>query len=382
MGQPEDLPPQKGRGVGYFPDVPNGVPGHRGPTLACSGRRASGRVDSTSAALLTSSPLVPPSCSGSIPAKGAVVPVPMRISWSGTRSCGARSARPITTCAPTTTCTRAPRSSAAPTHVVARGAMLIVEHGEAPRRRRARSVSGSTAPDCASRSSRDRRHPARRPPGRAPHPRPDLVAGRVCRLPTASSRSGSPRAGWRVMAIVPAAVIAARTKRVGVATGVVNNKSRNAALMAVTFKTLDELAPGRAILGIGAWWEPIATKVGTPVERPAHRDARVRRVLRGFFATKRSTSRATSCTWTGFASTACITRTRPSTCRSTSDRSGPQMLAARRRDQRRREPRLLAACLVPRWRARGRSTRRRKAHPTLRASMHITQIVACSVDDR
>jgi len=27
MGQPEDLPPQKGRGVGYFPDIPNGVPG-------------------------------------------------------------------------------------------------------------------------------------------------------------------------------------------------------------------------------------------------------------------------------------------------------------------------------------------------------------------
>ncbi|MEQ8841835.1 MAG: dihydropyrimidinase [Acidimicrobiales bacterium] len=27
MGQPDDLPPQKGRGLGYFPDVPNGVPG-------------------------------------------------------------------------------------------------------------------------------------------------------------------------------------------------------------------------------------------------------------------------------------------------------------------------------------------------------------------
>ncbi len=27
MGQPDDLPPQKGRGSGFFPDVPNGVPG-------------------------------------------------------------------------------------------------------------------------------------------------------------------------------------------------------------------------------------------------------------------------------------------------------------------------------------------------------------------
>jgi len=36
----------------------------------------------------------------------------------------------------------------------------------------------------------------------------------------------------------------------------------------VSFKTLDEIAPGRIILGIGAWWEPIATKVGTPLNKP------------------------------------------------------------------------------------------------------------------
>lgn len=68
--------------------------------------------------------------------------------------------------------------------------------------------------------------------------------------------------------IVPAAIIASRTKNVKLGTGVVNNKSRNAALMAVTFKTLDEVAPGRAILGIGAWWEPLATKVGQPLHKP------------------------------------------------------------------------------------------------------------------
>jgi 5,10-methylenetetrahydromethanopterin reductase len=83
--------------------------------------------------------------------------------------------------------------------------------------------------------------------------------------------------------IVPAAVIASRTKRVGVATGVVNNKTRNAALMAVTFKTLDEIAPGRAILGIGAWWEPIASKVGTPVERPVTAMREYVGVLQAFF---------------------------------------------------------------------------------------------------
>jgi len=68
--------------------------------------------------------------------------------------------------------------------------------------------------------------------------------------------------------IVPAAIIASRTKNVKIGTGVLNNKSRNAALMAVTFKTLDEIAPGRAILGIGAWWEPLATKVGEPITKP------------------------------------------------------------------------------------------------------------------
>ncbi|MGI5160906.1 LLM class flavin-dependent oxidoreductase [Microbispora sp. CA-102843] len=68
--------------------------------------------------------------------------------------------------------------------------------------------------------------------------------------------------------IVPAAIIASRTSNVRIGTGVVNNKSRNAALMAVTFKTLDEVAPGRIILGIGAWWEPLATKVGQPLSKP------------------------------------------------------------------------------------------------------------------
>lgn len=68
--------------------------------------------------------------------------------------------------------------------------------------------------------------------------------------------------------IVPAAIIANQTKQIRIGTGVVNNKSRNVALMGVTFKTLDEVAPGRAILGIGAWWEPLATKLGAPIRKP------------------------------------------------------------------------------------------------------------------
>ncbi len=84
--------------------------------------------------------------------------------------------------------------------------------------------------------------------------------------------------------IVPAAVIASRTTRIRVGTGVVNNKTRNVGLMAVTFKTLDELAPGRVLLGIGAWWEPLASKLGAPVRKPVTAMREYIGALRMFFA--------------------------------------------------------------------------------------------------
>jgi 5,10-methylenetetrahydromethanopterin reductase len=48
----------------------------------------------------------------------------------------------------------------------------------------------------------------------------------------------------------------------------VNNWTRNAGLLAATFVTLDDLAPGRVLLGIGAWWDPLAQKVGISRARP------------------------------------------------------------------------------------------------------------------
>ncbi|HYG72075.1 MAG TPA: LLM class flavin-dependent oxidoreductase [Actinomycetota bacterium] len=69
-------------------------------------------------------------------------------------------------------------------------------------------------------------------------------------------------------ATVPMAAFAATTDRIKVGSGVVNNWTRNVGLMAATFVTLDDLAPGRVLLGIGAWWEPLATKVGVKRERP------------------------------------------------------------------------------------------------------------------
>lgn len=80
------------------------------------------------------------------------------------------------------------------------------------------------------------------------------------------------------------ALLGDRTSNVRIGSGVVNNKTRNAALMAVTFKTLDEIAPGRIILGIGAWWEPLASKVGVPVRKPVTAMREYVGVLKSFFA--------------------------------------------------------------------------------------------------
>jgi 5,10-methylenetetrahydromethanopterin reductase len=69
-------------------------------------------------------------------------------------------------------------------------------------------------------------------------------------------------------AIVPMAAFAATTKRIKVGSGVINNWTRNIGLLAATFLTLDDLAPGRIICGIGAWWDPLAKNVGIERKKP------------------------------------------------------------------------------------------------------------------
>ena len=63
-------------------------------------------------------------------------------------------------------------------------------------------------------------------------------------------------------AIVPMAAFAAVTSRIKIGSGVINNWTRNAAVVAATFLTLDDLAQDRIYCGIGAWWDPLAAKVG------------------------------------------------------------------------------------------------------------------------
>lgn len=62
--------------------------------------------------------------------------------------------------------------------------------------------------------------------------------------------------------------LATHTKQIQLCTGVVNSWTRGPGLMAVTWATLDELAPGRCLNGIGPYWDPLAYNQGIERKRP------------------------------------------------------------------------------------------------------------------
>ncbi|MBM3827052.1 MAG: LLM class flavin-dependent oxidoreductase [Actinobacteria bacterium] len=82
-------------------------------------------------------------------------------------------------------------------------------------------------------------------------------------------------------ATVPMAAFASVTDHIKIGSGVVDCWSRNPARLAATFSTLDDLAPGRVILGIGAWWDPLARKVGIDRSRPLRVMREIVTVVRG-----------------------------------------------------------------------------------------------------
>jgi 5,10-methylenetetrahydromethanopterin reductase len=83
---------------------------------------------------------------------------------------------------------------------------------------------------------------------------------------------------------VPMAAFGAVTDRIRIGSGVVDCWTRNPARLAATFSTLDDLAPGRIICGIGAWWDPLAAKVGITRERPLTMMREVVAVVRSLLA--------------------------------------------------------------------------------------------------
>src|SRR6185503_20911525 len=66
--------------------------------------------------------------------------------------------------------------------------------------------------------------------------------------------------------------------------GVIDIWTRNAARLASTFSTLDDLAPGRILCGLGAWWDPLATKVGIDRHTPLRAMREVVTAVRGLLA--------------------------------------------------------------------------------------------------
>lgn len=63
------------------------------------------------------------------------------------------------------------------------------------------------------------------------------------------------------------------TKRIRVASGVLPIWTRNPAVIAASFSSMWELGGkvdgrGRVMLGLGAWWEPIASRVGVKMSKP------------------------------------------------------------------------------------------------------------------
>jgi 5,10-methylenetetrahydromethanopterin reductase len=90
-------------------------------------------------------------------------------------------------------------------------------------------------------------------------------------------------------AVVPMAAFAAVTSKIKIGSGVINNWTRNAAIISTTFLTLDDLAPDRVILGIGAWWDPLAKNVGINRTKPLKAMREVVTVVRDLLAMKNVT---------------------------------------------------------------------------------------------
>ena len=85
-------------------------------------------------------------------------------------------------------------------------------------------------------------------------------------------------------ATVPMAAFAATTDTIKVGSGVLDMWTRNPARLAATFSTLDDLAPGRILCGLGAWWDPLASKVGVDRRRPLGAMREVVTVVRALLA--------------------------------------------------------------------------------------------------
>ena len=89
-------------------------------------------------------------------------------------------------------------------------------------------------------------------------------------------------------ALVALAAYAANTNRIKLGSGVVNNWTRNAATLAMSFITLDDLAQDRIICGVGTWVDELAVRVGVRRDRPLLALREMIQVLRTLFDGQRA----------------------------------------------------------------------------------------------
>src|SRR5690606_26157851 len=73
--------------------------------------------------------------------------------------------------------------------------------------------------------------------------------------------------------IVMMSALLSHTKKLRIGSGVLPIWTRTPAVIAATWSTMWELGgnvagKGRVMLGLGAWWEPIASRVGVKREKP------------------------------------------------------------------------------------------------------------------
>lgn len=90
-------------------------------------------------------------------------------------------------------------------------------------------------------------------------------------------------------ATIPMAAYAATTTRIKIGSGVMNHWTRNPAVIASTFLTLDDLAADRIICGLGTWWEPLAQKTGVIRNKPLLAMREVIGAVRALLARQRVT---------------------------------------------------------------------------------------------
>ena len=176
-------------------------------------------------------------------------------------------------------------------------------------------------------------------------------------------------------ATIPLAAFGAVTERIKLGSGVVSAcgcATRRSSRRRSRRSTISR--PGRVILGIGAWWDPLAAKVGVSRDRPLLAMREIVTVVRALLAGETVTFDGEFVHLDGVELDYVHQERRPKDVPIVIGATGMQMMRARGRDRRRRAAELSRVARVQRrcaggarrGRGEGRSRRRRHRPPAAR----------------